>query len=197
MLPADVPGAAIAAQPGQHDLDLLLRRAAPILPLLAQPIFSSGRATDAEPDAGHPLRRYGASRTVRPANPASYQHTNREQGTTSSGSSLGLVASDTPSLQGGPDGTTSSGITASAHATMSESFQHAVGDAAGTVRCLNWSFDPRSVSLSIARHKMSDAPVRASEGCDGRRRGARLGESRSSASARKDAMGDLAHLSRS
>ena len=58
VLPADVPGAAIAAQGGQHDLDLLLRRPAPILPLLAQPIFSSGRATDAEPDAGQSLRRY-------------------------------------------------------------------------------------------------------------------------------------------
>ena len=58
VLPADVPDAAIAAQPGQHDLDLLLRRAAPILPLLAQPIFSSGRATHAEPDAGQSLRRY-------------------------------------------------------------------------------------------------------------------------------------------
>src|SRR5437588_7631435 len=41
MLPTNLGDRAIAAQPGQHDLDLLLRRPTPVLPLLAQPLLPS------------------------------------------------------------------------------------------------------------------------------------------------------------
>jgi hypothetical protein len=41
VLAAHVLHRAVAAQPGQHDLKLLLRRPAPVLPLLAQPVSSS------------------------------------------------------------------------------------------------------------------------------------------------------------
>jgi hypothetical protein len=37
VLAADLAHAAVALQPGQHDLQLLLRRPAPVLALLAQP----------------------------------------------------------------------------------------------------------------------------------------------------------------
>src|SRR5574337_1775580 len=37
VLPTELLHRHIAAQPGQHDLQLLLRREAPVLPLLAQP----------------------------------------------------------------------------------------------------------------------------------------------------------------
>src|SRR6266508_3409478 len=43
MLAADLLHRAVAAQPGQHDLDLLLRRPAPVLALLAQPLLLVGR----------------------------------------------------------------------------------------------------------------------------------------------------------
>src|SRR5580765_9006123 len=58
MLAAHIAHAAIATQPGQHDLELLLRRPAPVLALLAQPHLLVGRAAHAEPDAGQSLRRY-------------------------------------------------------------------------------------------------------------------------------------------
>src|SRR5437588_11481186 len=41
MLPTNLGDRAIAAQPGQHDLDLLLRRPTPVLPLLTQPLLPS------------------------------------------------------------------------------------------------------------------------------------------------------------
>jgi hypothetical protein len=44
VLPANVLHRPVAAQPSQHDLDLLLRRPAPVLPLLAQPDRLLGRA---------------------------------------------------------------------------------------------------------------------------------------------------------
>jgi hypothetical protein len=55
---ADLLHRTIAAQAGQHDLDLLLRRPAPVLALLAQPHLLVGRAAHAEPAAGRYLRRY-------------------------------------------------------------------------------------------------------------------------------------------
>src|SRR4051794_5945070 len=58
VLAADLPHRAVAAQPGQHDLELLLRRERPVLPLLAQPSSPFGRAAHAAPDAGQSLRRY-------------------------------------------------------------------------------------------------------------------------------------------
>ena len=58
LLPADLPRGPIAAQPGKHDLQLLLRRPAPVLPLLAQPSLLLGRAAHPEPAAGQSLRRY-------------------------------------------------------------------------------------------------------------------------------------------
>src|SRR5439155_9906546 len=58
VLAADLPDAAVAAQSGQHDLELLLRRERPVLPLLAQPSSPFGRAAHAEPTAGQSLRRY-------------------------------------------------------------------------------------------------------------------------------------------
>src|SRR3954471_2394833 len=58
MLTTDLLHLAVAAQAGQHDLDLLLRRPAPVLALLAQPHLLVGRAAHAEPAAGQSLRRY-------------------------------------------------------------------------------------------------------------------------------------------
>jgi hypothetical protein len=57
VLAADLLDRAVAAQAGQHDLDLLLRRPAPVLALLAQPRLLVGRAAHAEPAAGQSLRR--------------------------------------------------------------------------------------------------------------------------------------------
>src|SRR4029453_11104428 len=58
VLTAHVLHRPVAAQAGQHDLDLPLRCPAPILPLLAQPRFLLGRAAHPEPAAGQSLRRY-------------------------------------------------------------------------------------------------------------------------------------------
>src|SRR6266511_883146 len=58
VLAANLLDRAVAAQPGQHDLDLLLRRPAAVLPLLAQPSLLVGRAAHPEPAAGQSLRRY-------------------------------------------------------------------------------------------------------------------------------------------
>ncbi len=59
MLAADLLHRAVAAQAGQDDRDLLLRRPAPVLlPLLAQPRSPFGRAAHPEPAAGQSLRRY-------------------------------------------------------------------------------------------------------------------------------------------
>src|SRR5207244_1743222 len=56
MLATDLLHGTIAAQPGQHDRDLLLGRPRPVLPLLAQPRLLVGRAAHAEPGAGRSLR---------------------------------------------------------------------------------------------------------------------------------------------
>src|SRR5439155_819346 len=58
MLTADVLHRPVAAQAGQHDLDLLLRRPTAVLALLAQPCLLLGRAAHPEPAAGQSLRRY-------------------------------------------------------------------------------------------------------------------------------------------
>src|SRR4029077_10984989 len=58
VLTTDLPDASVAAQPGQHDLELLLRRERPVLPLLAQPSSPFGRAAHPEPGAGQSVRRY-------------------------------------------------------------------------------------------------------------------------------------------
>ncbi len=55
LLPADLAHRQIAPQAGEHDLQLLLRPPAPILPLLAQSILLAGRAAHPEPVAGRPL----------------------------------------------------------------------------------------------------------------------------------------------
>src|SRR5262249_38051607 len=62
VLAADVLHRPIAAQPRQHDLDLLLRRPTAVLPLLAQPCLLLGRAAHPEPTAGQSLRRYAPPR---------------------------------------------------------------------------------------------------------------------------------------
>src|SRR3989442_1397841 len=56
MLAADLLHRTIAAQPGEHDLDLLPRRPAPVLALLAQPCLLVSRAAHAEPAAGQSLQ---------------------------------------------------------------------------------------------------------------------------------------------
>src|SRR6266511_3230956 len=56
VLAADIADRSVAAHPRQHDLQLLLRRPAAVLALLAQPSLLVGRAAHAEPDAGQPLR---------------------------------------------------------------------------------------------------------------------------------------------
>src|SRR5439155_9008508 len=58
VLAADLLHRAVAAQPSQDDLDLLLRRPPPALPLLAPPTLLLGRASHPEPDPGQSLRRY-------------------------------------------------------------------------------------------------------------------------------------------
>src|SRR5439155_20254589 len=58
VLTAHVLDGPVAAQAGQHDLDLLLRRPTAVLALLAQPRLLVGRAAHPEPDAGQSLRRY-------------------------------------------------------------------------------------------------------------------------------------------
>src|SRR5207247_2388559 len=62
MLTADVLHGPVAAQAGQHDLDLLLRRPTAVLALLAQPRLLVGRAAHPELDAGRSLRGYAAPR---------------------------------------------------------------------------------------------------------------------------------------
>jgi hypothetical protein len=62
VLATDLLHRAVAAQPGQHDLDLLPGRPAPVLALLAQPSLLVGRAAHAEPAAGQSLRRYAPPR---------------------------------------------------------------------------------------------------------------------------------------
>src|SRR5205085_10190594 len=62
VLATDLPHRAVAAQPGQHDLELLLRRERPVLPLLAQPSSPFGRAAHPEQAAGQSLRRYAPPR---------------------------------------------------------------------------------------------------------------------------------------
>jgi hypothetical protein len=74
VLTADLLHRPIAAQPGQHDLDLLLRRPAPVLPLLAHPDLLSGQAANPEPPAGQSPRGYAPPRpsgeqTLRPSTP--------------------------------------------------------------------------------------------------------------------------------
>jgi hypothetical protein len=56
MLATHLADATVAAQPGQHDRQLLLRRPLPILALLAQPRLLVGRAAHAERGAGRSLR---------------------------------------------------------------------------------------------------------------------------------------------
>src|SRR6266516_2815136 len=58
VLTAHVLHGPVAAQAGQHDLDLLLRRPTAVLALLAQPCLLAGRAAHPEPAAGQSLRRY-------------------------------------------------------------------------------------------------------------------------------------------
>src|SRR4051794_27656087 len=58
VLTADLLHGTLTAQAGQHDRELLLGRPAPVLPLLAQPSSSRGRAAHPEPAAGRSLRRY-------------------------------------------------------------------------------------------------------------------------------------------
>src|SRR5207302_11015284 len=58
VLTAHVLHGPVAAQAGQHDLDLLLRRPTAVLALLAQPRLLVGRAAHPEPAAGQSLRRY-------------------------------------------------------------------------------------------------------------------------------------------
>ena len=71
---------AIAAQPGQHDLQLLLRRPAPILPLLAQPRLLLGRAAHPEPAAGQSLRRYAPPGLPGETTPSGCQRGTGERG---------------------------------------------------------------------------------------------------------------------
>ena len=62
MLAAHLADAAVAAQPGQHDLQLLLRRPLPIPALLAQPRLLVGRAAHPESRPGQPLRGFAPPR---------------------------------------------------------------------------------------------------------------------------------------
>jgi hypothetical protein len=71
---------AAAAQPGEHDLDLLLRRPAPIRALLAQPRLLLGRAAHPEPGPGQPLRGSAPPRPSGEPKPSSCQHATRERG---------------------------------------------------------------------------------------------------------------------
>ena len=72
--PADVADRPVAAHPRQHDLQLLLRRPAAVLPLLTQPSLLVGRAVHAEPDAGQPLRE------LRPSEPVRHKSATRQHG---------------------------------------------------------------------------------------------------------------------
>ena len=72
--------AAIAAQPGQHDLQLLLRRPRPVLPLLAQPI--SFRSSGQSPSrAGQPRRGYTPPHLSGETKDSECQHRNGVQAT--------------------------------------------------------------------------------------------------------------------
>ena len=80
MLAADLLHRAVAAQPRQHDRDLLLGRPAPVLPLLAQPRLLLRRAAHAEPGAGRSLRGSARSETVRHSKSATCQRGAGERG---------------------------------------------------------------------------------------------------------------------
>src|SRR6266511_2016031 len=80
MLATDLLDGTVAAQPGQHDRDLLLGRPRPVLPLLAQPRLLVGRAAHAEPGTGRSLRGSAPPRPSRHSNSTTCQRGTGERG---------------------------------------------------------------------------------------------------------------------